>query len=105
MATTITVNQGDYGSDATLAFTLTDPDATIMTLSGYSIYLLVYSDPANPIINGTCVFDSGLTFHYVPVLADFAKDGNYKYEIEIDKLAGRLSGTSGNFVIQASPTH
>ena len=102
----ITVKQGDYGPDATLAFTLTDPNSVITSLSGKTISLLVFNDPANPIINAACVFDSGMNFHYVPLVTDYISPGIYTYEIEIDGIAsGRLSGVSGTFIIQSSPTH
>ena len=105
-ASTITVNQGDCGTLSTLAFTLTDPDNVITTLAGYNIYLLVYTDPVNPIINGACVFDQNMQFHYIPTVTDFQTPGSYYWEIEIDGMApNRLSGTSGQFIIRPSPTH
>ena len=102
----LTVKQGDYGADATLAFTLVDPDGTITTLAGRTITLFVFTDPLNPAVSGTCTFDSGMRFHYVPLVTDFAAPGVYSYEVEIDGIAtGRLSGSTGTFIIEPSPTH
>ena len=106
MADTITVKQGDYGVSATLAFVVTDPDLTITTLAGYTVYLLVWgTDKANPIINGLCTFDSLLTCHYVPVAADFATSGNYSWELECNAASDRLSTETGIFIITPSATH
>ena len=105
----IIVKQGDYGPDATLAFTLTDPDNTITSLTGYTITLLVWQDVTAPIINSVCVFDSGMTFHYVPTVNDFPAPGaaaqTYQYEIEFGKVGGRLSTVTGTLIIKPSPTH
>ncbi len=105
--TIIKVKQGDNGTDAALAFTLTDPDGTITSLAGRSIYLLVFTVPDSPVLNKACVFDTGMTFHYVPGTTDFSfAPGLYSYEIEINGIAtGKLSGSTGTFIMQPSPVH
>jgi len=99
----ITVKQGDFGASATLAFTVIDPNNLITSLSGYTVYLLVWSDPANPIIKGLCALDSAMSCHYVPGASDYNLPGLYSWELELE--GSRLSTETGIFIIKPSPTH
>ena len=100
--TSLTATVGDYGADATLAFTLTDPDGTFTSLAARTINLVVFIDPAHPLFTGTCTFDTGMRFHYVPLITDYSQAGQYEYRINISGIAtGKLTGSIGHFTINA----
>jgi len=100
----IKINQNDYGPSATLSFRVTD--RIITSLAGYNIWLLVWgSDVLQPIVNGACVFDSGMTCHYVPAKTDFTTSGNYLCELEFDGVGDRLSTIPMPLQVSPSPTH
>ena len=100
--TSLTATVGDYGADSTLAFTLSDPDGTITSLSGRTITLVVFEDPAHPLFSGVCTFDTGMRFHYVPLITDYSASGQYDYRINITGIAtGKLTGSIGQFNINA----
>jgi hypothetical protein len=102
----ITVNQGDYGPMDTLALTVTDPDEIITSLAGLTIRLIVWDYPAVKVFDGLCVFDTDMTCHYIPIAADFAVPGIYKWKLELTDGTGRLSTIEGGrFVINPCATH
>jgi hypothetical protein len=103
--TTVYIKQGSYGTDSTLACTLIDPDGDITSLAGRTILFQIWQDPANPAASFTCIFDSGMTFHYVPASIDFLMQaGNYFYQIVIEGIAtGRLPGMTGTCIVQPGP--
>ena len=105
ISTPIEVKQNDYGTGAIISFTVVDPNTNINSLAGYTIRFLVWkgNDTTNKIVNGTCVFDSGMLCHYVPQLADFVTPGNYSWELELDGINTRVSTLTGNLFVSPSP--
>jgi len=108
MTTAITVKQGDYGVDAIISITVTDPDGIITTLSGKTLRLLVWEDgkQSNPVLDVACVFDSLMTCHYVPAIGDLLLPPglSYRWELELDGTS-RLSSVDAAFIVKPSPIH